>query len=164
MEAQVREVLRRVLEDDEFLNEMLTNPERALRDYDLTSEERSVLTNTQRDLVDLMRIGGESHIVIHPFDLTNITLEIDLTHFITTLDLDLIILLDLTGPAPEVEELQEARREQAASLAAAVRTARAGAERMERIQELLEVVGGATELARRSSPASPGGDVGEPQS
>jgi hypothetical protein len=162
MEAQVREVLRRVLEDDDFLNKMLIDPEQALRDYDLTGEERSVLTNPQRDLVDLMRIGGESNIVIHPFDLTNISLEIDLSHFITTLDIDLIILLDLTTPVQEVEELQAARREQAASLASAVRTARAGTERMERIQELLEVVGGATELARRS--ASPGGEVGEPQS
>lgn len=58
MQEQVREILRRVLNDDDFLNEMLNDPESALRGYDLTDEERAILVNPQRDLIELMRLGG----------------------------------------------------------------------------------------------------------
>ena len=150
MQAQVREVLRRVLVDDDYLNEMLNDPERALRDYDLTDEERSILASPERDLLQLMRIGGEGS----PqglFLVLIILLELDLTEFITSFHVDVTLDFDFGFSDPDVEARRAVHQEQLASLASAVGAARAGADRLERIQELLEVVSGATELARRSS-------------
>jgi hypothetical protein len=147
MEAQVREVLRRVLVDDAFLDQMLSDPEQALRDYDLSDEERSILTSRERDLLELMRIGGEGrdfHFLSLFFD---ITLVIDLTEFITTLHLD--ITIDLSDP--EVQKRQELNREKLAAFAESIAQMRAGADRLEQIQEMLQFISGATELARRSA-------------
>jgi hypothetical protein len=146
MEAQVREVLRRVLVDDEFLDEMLSDPEQALREYDLTDEERSILGSRERDLLELMRISGEGRQFTFLFLNFIITLEIDLTEFITTLHIDLNI--DLTEP--DVQRRQAFYRDKIDSLATSVLAMRSGADRLERIQEMLREVSGATELARRS--------------
>jgi len=151
MEAQVRDVLRRVLVDDEFLDQMLSNPEQALSEYDLTDEERSILGSHQRDLLELMRIGGEGREFTFLFLNFIITLELDLTEFITTLHLD--ITLDFEDP--EVQRRQAMSQEKIASLATSIRAMRAGADRLERIQEMLQVASGATELARRSSGQQP---------
>jgi hypothetical protein len=144
MEAQVREVLRRVLVDDEFLDEMLRDPGQALRQYDLTDEERSILASRERDLIELMRIGGEGNQASFLFII--IYIEIDLTEFITTLHLDLTI--DLTEA--EVERRQTLYRDKLDSLARSVLAMRAGADRLERIQQMLQEVSGATKLAGRS--------------
>ncbi len=163
MQEQVREILRRVLNDDDFLNEMLNDPESALRGYDLTDEERAILVNPQRDLIELMRLGGgavPASVVINFLDLVTIALKVDLTHFITTLDIDLFLIITffphaaaqipVGDQAAEGEELRAMLREQVTSFSAAVRDARAGAERLERIKELLEVASGARALVRRS--------------
>ena len=147
MQAQVREVLRRVLVDDDFLDEMLRDPEQALREYDLTDEERSILVNRERDLLELMRIGGEGTQAAILFII--IYIELDLTEFITSLH----ITVDLIDP--DVERRQALARDKIASLATSVLAMRAGADRLERIQGMLQVVSGATELARRSPDEQP---------
>jgi hypothetical protein len=152
MKDDVQKVLQRVLVDDEFLDEMLSNPQRALQEYDLSDEERSVLESRDRDLIELMRIGGEGNQSAFLFLFLDITLVIDLTEFITTLHLD--ITIDLA--AAEVERRQELNRERIANLAESVRSMRAGADRLERIQEMLQALSGATELARRSPGQSTG--------
>ncbi len=146
MEAQVREVLRRVLVDEAFLDEMLNNPEQALREYDLTQDERSVLASRERNLLDLMRIGGERRAVQSLFLDLDISLVIDLSEFITSLDLDITIELAET----EAARRQEVSRAKIAKLADSVASMRAGADRLERIHDMLQVLSGATELARRS--------------
>jgi hypothetical protein len=145
METQVREVLRRVLVDDDFLDEMLSDPDRALRDYDLTDEERSVLANRNRDVLDLMRLSGEGA----EGRLLIITLELDLTLW-PFLFINVDITLDFTESGVAARE-RRVNQQRVASLAASVRAARAGADRLERIQEMLEVLSGATELTSRSS-------------
>ena len=40
-----------------FLDQLRTDPEQALRPYGLTAEERSILASTDRDPLELMRIG-----------------------------------------------------------------------------------------------------------
>lgn len=143
MEAQVREVLRRVLVDDDFLNEMLGDPEQALREYDLTDEERSILGSRQRDLIELMRIGGAGR----DLPTLDVTLVIDLgldPFLFITFDLN----IDLTSA--DVVRRQALYRDKVASLAMSVLAMRAGADRLERIQDMLQVISGATELARRS--------------
>jgi hypothetical protein len=151
MQTQVREVLRRVLVDDAFLDDMLGNPDQALREYDLTDEERSILTSRDRDLLELMRIGGEGTALQFLFLDFDITLVIDLTEFITSLHID--ITIDLSDP--EVVRRQQQSRDKIASLAESVVAMRAGADRLERIQEMLQVISGATELARRSPGQQP---------
>jgi hypothetical protein len=145
MEAQVREVLSRVLTDDAFLDQMLTNPEQALRPYDLTDEERSILASPNRDLLELVRIGGGRA----PGFNIDVTVIIDIT-----LDLSLDLTLDLE--LPEAARRQAVQNNQIASLATTVLAARSGADRLERIQQMLQVVSGATTLARRSSGQSRG--------
>jgi hypothetical protein len=170
MQEQVRKILRRVLNDDDFLNEVLNDPETALRGYDLTDEERSILVNPRRDLIELMRLGGGNAvpgIVVNFLDLVTIALDVDLTQFITTLDIDLFLIItffpnpraqiSLVDQTAEGEQLRAMRRDQVTSLSAAVRNARAGAERLQRLQELLEVVSGARELAGRSKDQGVGG-------
>jgi hypothetical protein len=143
MEAQVREVLRRVLVDDDFLHEMLSNPEQALQDYDLTDEERSILVNPERDLLELMRIGGDNFPTIAA--LIIIFIELDLTEFITSFHITVVV-------DSEFERRQTLARDKITSLATSVLAMRAGADRLERIHEMLQVVSGATELAARRSP------------
>jgi hypothetical protein len=140
MENQVRQVLSRVLTDDDFLDQMLTDPAKALEAYDLTDEERSILTSRDRDLMELVRISGR---VADQFN-------VDVTVIISIiLDLSLDLTLDLT--LPEVVARREAvQQSQIAGLGATVLAARAGADRLERIQEMLQSVSGATMLARRS--------------
>jgi hypothetical protein len=142
MQAQVREVLNRVLTDDAFLDQMLTNPEQALRPYDLTEEERSILASPHRDLLELMRIGTGRTAV------SNIDFLLDLT-----LDLELDLTLDLTLDLDfaDVSVRQAVRKEQIAALARTVTAARSRTERLEQIQQMLQVVSGATTLARGSS-------------
>jgi hypothetical protein len=142
MEAQVREVLRRVLVDDDFLHEMLSNPEQALRDYDLTDEERSILVNPERDLQELMRIGGDNFPTIAA--LIIIFIELDLTEFITSFHVTVVI-------DGEFERRQTLARDKITSLATSVLAMKAGADRLERIHEMLQVVSGATELAAHRS-------------
>lgn len=144
MQQHVQQVLHRVLMDDDFLDQMRSDPEAALKDYDLTEDERSVLQSRERDLLELMRIGGVGNRVTFLFLDLDITLVIDLTEFITTLHLD--ITIDLT--TVEAEERQRLGRERIARLADSVRSMRAGADRLERIQEMLQTLSGATELAR----------------
>lgn len=152
MQAQVREVLRRVLVDDAFLDDMLRDPDQALREYDLTDEERTILVRPDRDLLELMRIGGESQQLQFLFLNLDVTLVIDLTEFITTFNID--VTIDLTDPEV-VRRRQELSQERIASLANSVIAMRAGADRLERIQEMLQVMSGATELASRSSDQQP---------
>jgi hypothetical protein len=144
MQQDVRQVLRRALVDDDFLDLMRADPGAALRDYDLTDEERSVLEGPDRDLLELMRIGGGGNRVEFLFLDLDITLVIDLTEFITTLSLD--ITIDLA--TVEMERQLSRNRERVARLAESVRSMRAGADRLERIQEMLQTLSGATELAR----------------
>jgi hypothetical protein len=149
MKEDVQKILRRVLVDDDFLDEMMSNPRQALQEYDLSEDERSVLERPDRDLIELMRIGGEGN-QFH-FLFLNINLVIDLTEFITTFHLDLTI--DLA--AAEIERRQELNRERIANLANSVKSMRAGADRIERIQEMLEAMSGATELVRREPGQGP---------
>jgi hypothetical protein len=114
MQAQVREVLNRVLTDDAFLDQMLTNPEQALRPYDLTDEERSILASPHHDLLELMRIGTGRTAV------SNIDFLLDLT-------LDLTLDLDLA----DVTVHQAVRNKQIAALARTVAAARSRTERVE---------------------------------
>ena len=154
MQAQVREVLNRVLTDDAFLDQMLTNPEQALRPYDLTDEERSILAGPHRDLLDLMRIGT-GRAPVSNIDLTlDFTLDLDLD---LTLDLDLDLSLDLTIDLDltTLPQRQAVRKEQIAALARTIAAARSRTERLEQIQHMLQVVSGATELARGSSGEAP---------
>jgi hypothetical protein len=163
MQAQVREVLNRVLTDDAFLDQMLTNPQQALRPYDLTDEERSILASPHRDLLDLMRIGT-GPVAVSNIDFTlDLTLDLELD---LTLDLELDLTLDLTIDLDlaAVEARQAVRKEQIAALARTVAAAKSRTERLEQIQHMLQVVSGATELARGSSgdgPVTPasGGDA-----
>jgi hypothetical protein len=143
MENHVQQILSRVLTDDDFLDQMLTNPEQALDSYDLTDEERSILTGRERDLMELVRISGRG---AEQFN-------VDVTVIISIiLDLSLDLTLDLT--LPELVARREAmQKTQIAGLAATVLATRAGAERLERIQEMLQAVSGATVLARRSRPS-----------
>jgi hypothetical protein len=46
----VRAVLFRILTDSDFHNLMLVNPGEALKDYDLTDDERRILTTPDKDL------------------------------------------------------------------------------------------------------------------
>jgi len=156
MEQDVQQVLHRVLVDDDFLDRMRTDPTSALKDYDLTDDERSVLENRNRDLLELMRIGGAGNRVTFLFLDLDITLVIDLTEFITTLSLD--ITIDLA--TVEAERRQRQGRERIAKLATSIQSMRAGADRLERIQQMLQTLSGATELAR-SAPGeqSGGGDA-----
>jgi hypothetical protein len=149
MQQHVQQVLHRVLVDDDFLDQMRSDPEAALEGYDLSDDERSVLQSRNRDLLELMRIGGVGNRVTFLFLDLDITLVIDLTEFITTLHLD--ITIDLT--TVEAEERQRLGRERIGKLAESVRSMRAGADRLERIQEMLQTLSGATELAR----PAPGG-------
>ena len=142
MQAQVREVLNRVLTDDAFLDQMLTNPEQALRPYDLTEEERSILASPHRDLLELMRIGTGRTAV------SNIDFLLDLT---LDLELDLTIDLTLDLDFADVSVRQAVRKEQIAALARTVAAARSRTERLEQIQQMLQAVSGATTLARGSS-------------
>lgn len=151
MKEDVQRILRRVLVDDEFLDEMNSNPRQALQEYDLSDDERSVLERPDRDLIELMRIGGEGNQFTFLFLDLDITLVIDLTEFITTLHLD--ITIDLA--AAEIERRQELNRERIAGLANSVKSMRAGADRLERIQEMLQAMSGATELVRRTPGQSP---------
>lgn len=150
MQGQVREVLNRVLTDDAFLDQMLTNPEQALRPYDLTEEERSILASPHRDLLELMRIGTGRTAVSNIDFLLDLTLDLDLD---LTLDLDLDLTLDLTLDLDfaDVSVRQAVRKEQIAALARTVAAARSRTERLEHIQQMLQVVSGATALARGSS-------------
>jgi hypothetical protein len=140
MEAQVREVLSRVLVDDDFLNEMLRDPEQALRDYDLSDEERSVLGSHERDLLELMRISGGSTQI----PLLDVDVDLSLDPF-----LFIDIIIDLT--VPELSQRQTLYREKIASLAASALAMRARADRLEQIQQMLQIVSGAKELVSRSS-------------
>ena len=45
----VRTVLFRTLTDSDFYNLMLANPDEALEDYDLTNDERRILTTPDKD-------------------------------------------------------------------------------------------------------------------
>jgi hypothetical protein len=150
MQAQVREVLNRVLTDDAFLDQMLTNPEQALRPYDLTAEERSILASPHRDLLELMRIGTGRTAVSNIDFLLDLTLDLELD---LTLDLELDLTLDLTLDLDfaDVTVRQAVRKEQIAALARTVAAARSRTERLEQIQHMLQVVSGATALARGSS-------------
>jgi hypothetical protein len=150
MQAQVREVLNRVLTDDAFLDQMLTNPEQALRPYDLTEEERSILASPHRDLLELMRIGTGRTAVSNIDFLLDLTLDLDLD---LTLDLELDLTIDLTIDLDlaTVAGRQAVRKEQIAALARTVAAARSRTERLEQIQQMLQVVSGATTLARGSS-------------
>jgi hypothetical protein len=143
VETQAREVLTRVLVDDDFLDEMLRDPDQALREYDLTDEERSILANPERDLLTLMRIAGEGRGFTFLFLI--IMIELDLTEFITSLNVDIVI-----EQTREAQRQQELRQDKIDALARSVSAMRAGADRLERIHELLQVVSGAAELARRS--------------
>jgi hypothetical protein len=145
MEAQVREVLRRVLVDDEFLDEMLSDPEQALREYDLTDEERSVLGSRERDVLELMRISGEGRQFTFLFLIINLQIDwlfqfIDLGPPITVVNREM----------PDLASRAASYRDKIDSLATAVLRMRSGADRLERIQEMLQVLSGATELAWRS--------------
>jgi hypothetical protein len=153
MQAQVREVLNRVLTDDAFLDQMLTNPEQALRPYDLTDEERSILASPHHDLLELMRIGTGRTAVSNIDFLLDLTLDLDLD---LTLDLDLDLTLDLTLDLDlaDVTVHQAVRNKQIAALARTVAAARSRTERVEQIQQMLQVVSGATALARGSSGGS----------
>ena len=154
MKADVQQVLRRVLVDDDFLDAMLSDPNRALQGYDLSDEERVILESRNRDLIELMRIGGEGNQFQFLFLDLDITLVIDLTEFITTLHLD--ITIDLA--AAELERRQAMSRERIASLAKSVQSMRAGADRLERIQEMLQAMSGATELVRRAQDSDQAGE------
>lgn len=156
MKEDVQKVLRRVLVDDDFLDEMLNDPTRALQEYDLTDDERSVLESKNRDLIELMRIGGEGSQFQFLFLDLDITLVIDLTEFITTLHLD--ITIDLA--AAEVHRRQELNHQRIEGLAKSVRSMRAGADRLERIQEMLQAMSGATELVIRNPAAEPSDGTG----
>jgi hypothetical protein len=156
MKEDVQKVLRRVLVDDDFLDQMLTSPGQALQEYDLTDEERAVLESRDRDLVELMRLGGEGNQFTLLF--LDITLVIDLTEFITTLHLD--ITIDLA--TAQAQRRQEQNRQRIEALAQSVRSMRAGADRLERIQEMLQTMSGATELAARRA-ADPGQNSGTPE-
>jgi hypothetical protein len=151
MQAHVQQILRRALTDDDFLDQMRTEPEAALRDYELTDDERSVLQRPDRDLLELMRIGGAGNRVEFLFLDLDISLVIDLTEFITTLHLD--ITIDLATAEAEQRQLQN--RERVAKLAASVQSMRAGADRLERIHEMLQTLSGAAELARPTAPPDP---------
>lgn len=146
MQEAVQQVLRRSLTDEQFLDAMLRNPHQALQDYDLTDEERTILEGPDRDLIELMRIAGEGRPFRFLFLNLNITLDLDLTEFITTLHLD--ITIDLA--AAELERQQEQTRARIAKMAQSVQSMRAGADRLERIQEMLQTLSGATELVRRA--------------
>ncbi len=150
MQAQVREVLNRVLTDDAFLDQMLTNPEQALRPYDLTEQERSILASPHRDLLELMRIGTGRTAVSNIDFLLDLTLDLDLD-LTLDLDLDLTLDLDLDLDFADVSVRQAVRNEQIAALARTVAAARSRTERLEQIQQMLQVVSGATALARGSS-------------
>jgi hypothetical protein len=142
VEAQVREILSRVLVDDDVLDEMRRDPHQALREYDLTDDERSVLTSSERDLIALMRIAGEGS--GFTFLYLVIMIELDLTEFITTIHLDIVI-----EQTREAQRQQELRQDKIDALARSVLSMRSGADRLERIHEMLQVVSGATELARQ---------------
>jgi hypothetical protein len=149
VEAQVREVLRRVLVDEEFLDQMLTDPERALGEFDLSEEERIILRSRERDLIDLMRIGGEGR--QGSFLFINISVELDLTEFITSFHVTVVIEEVARRQSLPEGAHHSLSQEDIAGLAASVRAMRAGADRLEKIHEMLQVVSGATELARRSA-------------
>ena len=139
MQQDVQRVLSRALVDDEFLNQMQTDPGAALREFDLTDNERAVLTNPNRDLIELMRIGGSS---TQPGFNIDITVIIDLT-----IDLSLDLTLDFTDVTLEAQLGKQ--RAQIDALAEAALQARSGADRLDSLQRLLESVSGATRLAAR---------------
>jgi hypothetical protein len=139
MQQDVQRVLSRALVDDEFLNQMQTDPGAALREFDLTDNERAVLTNPNRDLIELMRIGGSS---TQPGFNIDITVIIDLT-----IDLSLDLTLDFTDVTLEAQLGKQ--RAQIDALAEAALQARSGADRLDSLQRLLENVSGATRLAAR---------------
>ena len=137
MQQDVQRVLSRALVDDQFLNQMKTDPGAALREFDLTDDERAVLTSPDRDLIELMRLGGSS---TQPGINIDITVIIDLT-----IDLSLDLTLDFSDVTLEAQLGRQ--RAQIDALADAALKARAGADRLESLQRLLESVSGATRLA-----------------
>ena len=141
MQQDVQRVLSRALVDDQFLNQMKTDPAAALRDFDLTDNERAVLTNPDRDLIELMRLGGSS---TQPGFNIDITVIIDLT-----IDLSLDLTLDFSDVTLEAQLGKQ--RAQIDALADAALKARSGADRLESLQRLLESVSGATRLAARET-------------
>jgi hypothetical protein len=147
MQQDVQRVLRRSLTDEDFLDAMLRNPRQALREYELTDEERGVLEGPDRDLIALMRIAGEGRQIRFLFLNLDITLDIDLTEFITSLHLD--ITIDLA--TAELDQQQEQARAGIAKMARSIQSMRAGADRLEQIQQMLQTLSGATELVRRSA-------------
>jgi hypothetical protein len=157
VEAQVREVLRRSLSDEEFLDEMLTDPEHALAEFELTDEERSILQSRDRDLLELMRIGGEGRQASFLF--INISVELDLTEFITSFHVTVVVEELARRQASSSDASPSLTEADIAALAASVRAMRAGADRLERLHEMLQVVSGATQLVSRSLGApEPGKD------
>ena len=58
----VRTVLFRTLTDSDFHNLMLVNPDEALKDYDLTNDERRILAVPDKDLYKILG-GAESTII-----------------------------------------------------------------------------------------------------
>jgi hypothetical protein len=147
VETQVREVLRRALSDEDFLDEMLTDPEHALAEFELTDEERSILQSRDRDLLELMRIGGEGRQASFLF--INISVELDLTEFITSFHVT-VVVEELARRQASSDASQSLTEADIAALAASVRAMRAGADRIERLHEMLQVVSGATQLVSRS--------------
>jgi hypothetical protein len=147
VETQVREVLRRALSDEDFLDEMLTDPEHALAEFELTDEERSILQSRDRDLLELMRIGGEGRQASFLF--INISVELDLTEFITSFHVT-VVVEELARRQASSDASQPLTEADIAALAASVRAMRAGADRIERLHEMLQVVSGATQLVSRS--------------
>lgn len=50
--ASAEEIIRKAIDDLEFRSSLLSNPESALKGYDLTDEERETLSNLEEGFFD----------------------------------------------------------------------------------------------------------------
>ena len=51
-QAVLKEIVERAAKDDDFRKELLNNPEKAMKGYDLTKEEQNVLKGLKEETFD----------------------------------------------------------------------------------------------------------------